>query len=127
VLYLCEASGARLLRYGIGISQIGTNYQLDVETHDQAPAGPVGDVLFRSIDVAGRATAGYHLGVTPIVDGVSESEQTFSGADVGEIQCQAFFAKRGTRVAARVRTLSRTGDVEIHDIAESDVVIRSTP
>lgn len=126
-MYLCESGGARILKFGQGIVNVGTNYQLDVTTEDDVPYGPVADVAYRSIDVVLVCTAGYHVGVTPILDGVNQSEQTFSGATVGTVQLQAFFAKRGTRIAARVRTLSRAGDIELQDIAHSHVLIRQTP
>lgn len=125
--YLCEAAGARILRVGQGITQVGGTYELDVTTWDQVPAGEVGDVAFRAIDVAIAATNGYNIGITPILDGVAQPEQRFSGAGTGEFQCQAFVAGRGTRVAARVRTLGRSGDVELHSIGASGVVLRKAP
>ena len=128
MLYLGEYSGARILAYGTGISQVGDDYQLDVTTWDVAPAGDVGDCVFRSGDVSFAYTNGYSLGVTPIVDGVSQSEQTFTGSGSGTNgQAQAQFAARGTRIAARVRTLSRTGDIELRDVLVSFAVIRQTP
>ena len=127
VLYLCEASGARIIATNSGLTQTGTDFQGDVTTWDLAPMGEVGDVLWRTVDVSGTMTNGLSLGVTPIVDGVSLSEQTFSKAGSGEWQCQAFFATRGTRLAARIRTLARTGDVEIHNISCAYVGIRRVP
>lgn len=133
VLYTGEASGARVFREGTGITNVGqsvgaaSDYQLDLTTWDVAPAGIVGDVAFRSIDVAFSCTNGYSLGITPIVDGVSLTEQTFNGAGAGERQCQAFFNVRGTRIAARVRTVSRQGDLELHDVTCSYWILRATP
>lgn len=125
--YLGELSGGRVLAYGDASTQIGTDFQASVTTWDVVPAGEVGDVLFRSINVSFIATAGYSIGITAIVDGVSLSEQTFSGADTGEVQAQAFFATRGTRCAATVRTVSRSGDIQLHNIQVSFVPIRTTP
>lgn len=133
VLYTGEASGARVFRYGTGITNAtqtagsGSDYQLDVTTWDIVPAGDVGDVVFRSIDASFTCTNGYNVGITPIVDGVAQPEQTFNGAGSGEQQCQAFFAVRGTRIAARFRTVSRLGDLELHTVSTSHWVIRANP
>lgn len=129
MMLLGESSGARILAVGDTITQVGTEYQLDVTTWDLIPAGEVGDVLFRTIDVTLHTNSTYLIGITPIVDGVSLTEQTFSGTpdSGGEVQCQAYLAERGTRIAARVRTLSRTGAIALHNIASSFVVIRATP
>lgn len=126
-LYLCEAAGARLFAVGDTIAQVNGTYQLDVTTWDIIPAGEVGDNTFRSIDVALGVTGGYAIGITPIIDGVAQDEQTFSGSDTGIVQLQAFVAVRGARIAARVRTLARYGDVELYTIKTSFVVLRSTP
>lgn len=126
-LYLGEATGARILKVGQGIAQVGGTYDLDVTTWDILPAGEVGDCGFRSIDVAIKVSNGFSIGITPIVDGVSLEEQQFTGAGAGEKQCQAFLGERGTRIAARVRTLSRAGTVELHSINTSLVVLRRSP
>lgn len=125
--YLGERGGARVLAYGDATTQVGTDFQSSLETWDLIPAGEVGDVLFRSIDVSFVATNGYAIGITPVVDGQDLAEQTFSGAGTGEVQCQAFFATRGTRCAAKVRTLSRSGDIDLHNIQLTHVIIRATP
>ena len=126
-LYFCEASGARVFVYGSGITQVGTNYQAEITTWDVAPSGDVGDNAFRTIDVAGYCTNGYSIGITPIVDGVEGTEQTFSGSGTGPFVCQAYIADRGTRIAASVRTISRAGDVEIRDVSSSLFPLRVTP
>lgn len=125
--YLGEREGGRILAYGDATTQVGDDFQAGFETWDLIPAGEVGDCLFRSIDLSFNAVAGYAIGITPIVDDVAQTEQTFSGATSGEVQCQAFFAKRGTRCRTIVRTLSRTGDIVWHNCAASFVVIRGTP
>jgi hypothetical protein len=127
MLYLGEADGARILRVGVGISQLGDDYQLDLTTWDLVPAGDVGDCGFRSIDVAILASNSYDIGITPIVDGVEQDEQEFTGSGSGEFQLQAFLALRGARIAARVRTLSRAGDIEIHSVSASFVILRKSP
>lgn len=126
-LYLGEATGARVLAVGDATTQVGTDFQAAWETWDLIPAGEVGDCLFRSIDVSGTADDGYAIGIVPIVDGVEQPEQTFSGAGTGQFTAQAYLAVRGARIAARVRTLSRTGAVALHNIAASFVVLRATP
>lgn len=127
MLVLCESAGGRLLEYDYGISQIGTEYQLDVIVWPDLPLDIVGDVLFRSIDVSIKHSGAVSIGITPIVDDADEAEQYFSGSGVGILQCQAFVAVRGTRIAARVRTLTRGGSVELEGINAAIVPIRATP
>jgi hypothetical protein len=135
-LYLAEAAGARLVQAGAGhtvITASGTDDALlDVQTWDQAPAGPVGDCVFRSVDVVIRHDAGFSIGITPILDGVSLSEQTFNGSSPeagtdGVVALQAFVADRGTRIAARIRQIDATGTLELVDAGYSFTVIRATP
>lgn len=126
-LFLCEASGARIIATNTGLTQTGTDFQGDVTTWDLAPMGEVGDVLWRSIDVSGSMSNGMSLGVTPIIDGMSQTEQTFSQSGSGEWTAQAFVAKRGTRIAARVRTITRSGDIELHNVTCAFVPIRKVP
>lgn len=125
--FLCESAGARVFLANQGITQQGTEYQASVTTWDVVPMGEVGDVYFRAIDLSILVTNGYYIGITPIVDGVAQTEQLFNGAGSGERQLQAFISKRGTRIAATIRTLSRSGDIEIHNIACSFVPIRRVP
>lgn len=126
-LYLAEASGARLFVYGTGITQVGDDYQAELTTWDLTPAGDVGDCSFRTIDLAGFCSNGYSVGITPIVDGVELEEQLFSGAGSAPFTAQAFIAVRGTRIAARVRTLSRSGTIEIRNVTTSYVPVRVSP
>jgi hypothetical protein len=126
-LYLCEAIGARIIAFGIGASQIGDDYQFELETWDFIPSGEVGDNLFRSINVALRHTGSFTLGVTPIVDGVDLAEQVFSRAGSGETTCQALVQARGARCAARIRTIARGGDLEIENLSATFVGIRVFP
>lgn len=127
MLVLCEAVGARLIGWGSGITQVGTEYQMDVLTWEDIPLGEVGDNLFRSIDVSFKHTGAFIVGITPIIDAVEQSEQQFSGSGAGITACQAFVAVRGTRIAARVRTISRSGDLEIENISTASVPIRTNP
>jgi hypothetical protein len=127
ILYLCEAQGARLFAVGDTIAQVSGSYQLDVTTWDILPAGEMGAVSFRTIDVALNVAGGYSVGITPIIDGVALIEQRFSGPDTGIVKLQAFVAVRGTRIAARVRTLARFGDVELYTIKTAFIVLRADP
>lgn len=124
---LCEADGGRLLQWGTGVTQVGDEYQLDVITWEDIPLGVVGDNLFRSIDVSFKHTGAFVVGITPIIDGVDQSEQQFSASGSGITTCQAFVAVRGARIAARIRTISRTGDLELEDVTHGSVPIRSHP
>jgi hypothetical protein len=132
-LYLGESAGARILRYGLAFSQIGDGYQLDVETLPMRPAGDVGDVVFRTIDVLLRHVLGYDVDIIPIVDGVEQAAQSFSGGSPpGGLtqetkQLQAFVGKRGNAVAARVKSRSVLGETELVDVAASFSVVRLTP
>jgi hypothetical protein len=132
-LYVGEASGARILRYGIGYSQIGDSYQLDVQTLPLRPAGDVGDVVFRTIDVLLRHVLGYDVEITPIVDGVPQAAQTFSGgAPPGGlleevVPVQAYVGKRGNAIAARVMSRTLLGETEVVDVSASFSIVRQTP
>jgi len=128
LLYLGEADGARILRYGVGIAQVGDDYQLEAETWELIPAGEMGDCVFRSVGVSFEYTNGYHIGITPIVDGVELPESTFTGSGSGiDGQAQAFVRHRGTQLAVRVRTLSRTGDLRLMNIQVSYSPLRQWP
>jgi hypothetical protein len=124
--YLCERSGARILQADAGISQVGTDYQLDVTTWDALPVAAVGDAIFRAINVAVNAGGSFVLGITPIVDDVEQPEQLFSGA-AGQRICQALFQVPGTRLAGRIRTTSRSGTLELEDVSYTAVPVRAFP
>lgn len=127
VLYLCESGGARIFAYGSGISQVGTNYQASLQTWDALPVGESGTALFRSIDVTLKTGGGFTIGITPTIDGVDQTEQTFSGAGSGQAKCQALIGMRGTRIAATVRTISRSGDLEFENVTYTHVPLRAFP
>jgi hypothetical protein len=132
-LYVGEAAGARILRYGSGFTQIGDSYQLDVETWPLRPAGDVGDVVFRTIDVLVRHLLGYNVDVIPIVDGVPQTAQSFNGGAPGGglqeevVSIQAYVGMRGNAVAARVKSRNLLGETEVVDINASFSIVRQTP
>jgi len=127
-LYLGESAGARILQFGVGISQIGDNYQASFETWDVLPAGEMGDCIFRSLGVSFAYDNGYAIGITPIVDGIALGEATFTGSGSSvNGQAQYFFAQRGTRLACQVRTLSRNGNLRWYNVQWSGAVLRVWP
>lgn len=126
-MYLCESSGARVLAYGSGVSQLGTEYQMDLETWDEIPAGEAGDCYFRGVNVTIEHDNGFSVGITPVVDGVEQSEQTFTGSGTGITVLQAHIAVRGARVAVHVRTISRAGSLDVQNVEVAYLPLRAHP
>ena len=127
-MYVGEASGARVLAVGSGLHSVGTDHQGDVMTWDIAPAGEMGDCIFRSVGVSFTATNGWSIGVTVYVDGVSLGETAFGGDGATENgQAQVFVKRRGTTISVRVRTLSRTGTWALSNILVSHKALRLWP
>lgn len=127
-LYLGEASGARILLYGVGIQQVGDDYEAELTSWDLIPAQEMGDCVFRSLGLSFSYTNGYALGITPIVDGIALAESTFSGGGSGTNgQAQVFIGTRGTRIAATIRTISRAGTITFSNLQASLSPIRSWP
>lgn len=132
-LYAGEAVGARILRYGVGFTQVGDPYQADVQTWDLRPGGPTGEVVFRTADVFVRHSSGYNIRITPIVDGVAAPAQLFNGGPPAGalleevVELQADVGLRGVALAVRVETLAILGDTEIVDVQWSGDVIRTSP
>lgn len=127
-LFIGEASGARILEVGSGLTSVGTDHQGDLTTWDTAPAGEMGDCIFRSVGVSFTATNGWSIGVTPYVDGVSLGETAFGGDGATENgQAQVYVKRRGTTIAVRVRTLSRSGELALTNIQVSYQVMRMWP
>lgn len=127
-LYIGESAGGRVVQVGIGLTSVDTNHQGDFRTWDLVPAGEMGDCLFRSIGLSFTASNGWSVGVTPYVDGVSLGERTFGGTGSTENgQAQVYVKTRGARIAARVRTLSRSGQITFTNIQASLKVIREWP
>lgn len=127
-MFLGESNGARLFQVGVGLASVDTNHQGDLTTWDEAPSEEMGDNVFRSVGVSFDATNGWSLGITVYVDGVSLGETTFGGVGATENgQAQVFVKRRGTRIAARVRTLSRSGDIAFTNIQYSFLPLRAWP
>lgn len=135
-LFIGEAAGARILRCDTGRTDVtaeGTqDVLLDLECHDNYPGGETADLVFRSCDLAIKHDSGFALMVTPILDGVSQPPQSFSGTappagQDGGAEPQAFIAQRGTRLAIHAQQTAATGDVQILDLTTSFVLIRVAP
>lgn len=127
-LFFGDLDGANIYIYGVGLTQVGDDYEAFLETWDAIPAGETGDVVFRTISASFSYTNGYNIGITPIVDGVPLNEFVFTGSGSGTNgQAQAFFAQRGTRLAVQLRTLSRAGDIELYNLQWSGLPLRSWP
>lgn len=135
-LLIGESAGARVVQIGLGTADVtasaSTPVLLDSLTHDLYAAGPGASIEYAGVLVTLRHTAGYHVGVTPIVDGLALSEQTFQavapgpGAD-GVVAIRAPFRQRGVRCAVRVRQTAADGLIELVDVAAQYYVIRQTP
>ncbi len=137
-LYLGQADGPRILRYGEGHKLVQSDgssvvYKSRIEVWDTGPAGPVGDVVFRSIDVKLRHTLGYLVTITPIVDGVAENSETFSaGPPAGGlleeyVELQVPISRRGVEVAAIVELDSLYAVQDVVQVQASGVVLRLVP
>jgi len=127
-LFLGERAGARILAVGASLASLDTDHQGDFTTWEFLPAGEMGDVVFRSLGLSFTASNGYSFGITPYVDGVSLGEQAFGGSGtVTNGQAQVYVKARGTRIAARVRTLTRTGDITISNLQVGFWPIRTWP
>ena len=77
--YFGETAGGRVIRYGVGVTQVGDGYQLEVRSWDVRPAGESGRVVFRKITGLLRHTAGYDIEVTPVLDGRPLPSNRFNG------------------------------------------------
>lgn len=133
-MFVGELSGARVIQVGVGVNDAtaaGTASVLfDALTQDAFPGDGGASIMFTGIFVTIRHTNGFSVGVTPIIDGVSDAEQTFmsASAPVGSDGLQtvkAFFRVRGERCAARVRQVASSDVVELVDIALTYVPIRA--
>lgn len=133
-VYLGEKTGGRILRYGTGITQVGspTTVLATWQTWDTYLAGETGDAVIRALDVAGTTSAAYDLTVTPSIDGVAQTAQRFTGAGTGDGAtknwlAQAFLAERGSQVGATVAMQTRSGDLALSNLRAAVSVIRMEP
>lgn len=135
--YLGERIGARIIRYGVGVAQAlaaglpdtdpAASAQLDVTTPPLEPGGANGSCLFREIAVVVTHAGAVRLGVTPYLDGVAQGgEQAFDYAGSGTETLALPIALRGTRLQARIRTITRSGDVTIAGAQAAALIIRTS-
>ena len=135
-LFVGEAQGARVIQIGLGTLNVTASETqpvlFDLTTHDAYDGGPGASVEYRGIVVTLRHDAGFHVGVTPIVDGAALTEQFFQATTPalnwdGVVPVRAPFSQRGVRVAARVRQTQADGVIEVVDVARQFYVIRQAP
>lgn len=135
-LFVGEAQGARVIQIGLGTLDVTASETqpvlFDLTTHDAYDGGPGASVEYRGIVVTLRHDAGFHVGVTPIVDGAALTEQFFQATTPalnsdGVVPVRAPFSQRGVRVAARVRQTQADGVIEVVDVARQFYVIRQAP
>lgn len=134
-MFIGDLNGARVYQVGIGTTDATVDGTEDVLfdgiTHDLYPGQGGASVLFTQIDCTIRHTGGYNIGLTPIVDGRSDAEQTFQSASPavgtdGTVTVKAYFRLRGERCACRIRQIAATDVVEIADVACEFVGLRNT-
>lgn len=135
-----QADGPRIVRYGEGHQLVQSDgssvaYKSRIEVWDTGPAGPVGDVVFRSIDLKLRHTLGFSVTITPIVDGVADDNaaQSFSaGPPAGGlleeyVELQVPLAKRGVEISAVIELDSTYAVQDVVQVQASGVPLRLVP
>lgn len=132
-LLVGELAGNRVIRIGAGVSDTtpgGTQPVLALaETHDMYPLDGGGTAVFQQLDVTIKHSAGFKIGVTPIVDGRALSEQVFQGSapglnSDGQLTVEAPFRARGARISAIVRSLQAFGSLELGNVQVEFVPVR---
>ena len=108
-LYLLSAS------YG---NSVGTDVPLLVETSEVVPAGPLGQVLFRRVDVPLEYDAACSITVTPIVDFQqvqTATTVTYAAPTQRTRQIlKAPLSKAGTTLRAIIAVATRSGVVSLN-------------
>ena len=131
--YFGEAAGPRIIRSGVGFAQVGDPYRLDVRTWDAEPAGPVGDVVFRSIEITLRHRLGFEITVTPYLNGLALAAKVFSappptGLEDQLVTVPVYVGRRGTALAVRVQShLPPLGELELVNAGHTHAIVRTTP
>jgi hypothetical protein len=130
-VYFGEDSGARIVRYGVGYTQLDNDYVGEVQTWDLEPAGEVGDVVFRSVDCKVRHTLGYSITVEVYVDGTYLTEELFTSSPPSGTEAYALLqvpiAERGSRIRAVMEISDGYGEVEVVNISASGMPLRKVP
>ena len=131
--YFGESAGGRILRYGVGVSQVGGTYQLEMRPWEIRPAGEAGRVVFRTITCIVRHTAGYDISIQPVVDGRPLTVQRFSGGAPAaglleaESAMSAIVFVPGNRLDCILKSVNLlAGELEVIDLQATFQPIRST-
>lgn len=131
-LYYGEAAGGRIIRAGVGFSQIGDAYAFEVSTWGEFPAEDEGEVIFRTLVAKIRHTNGYDVTLQAVVDDLAQAVQGFSGGPPSGgrseelATCRVWLMKRGTQLAVIFKAQNLTGDVELADLATAFIPIRTS-
>lgn len=131
-IYTGEANGGRIIRHGVDlltkVTATGTEpVLLALKTWDLVPSGEAGDNVFREVIATIRFTNGYHIRITPIVDGVDLAPQDFTDIGAGTIDCQAYVAVRGARIATIVEQITNDGPIELVNVQVAYLALRQVP
>lgn len=132
-VYLGEAVGARIIRYGVGSSSVGDPYRLEVRYWDAYPFGQDGEGVVRELVAFIRHMAGYNVELVPVVNGVELPASQFSGGGPSGgltealAECRAAVFQRCTRIGAIVRTVQVLGETEIVDVGYQPILLRESP
>ena len=131
-LYVGESDGGRIVRTGTdALTQVTTasteSVLLVLETQDAEPMGPSGDCVFRSIVVPITYSNGYAVTITPYVDGVALSPQSFTGSGSGKESLTAWVKSRGARCRVKIAQTTRTGDLTVENAVVWYVAMRGFP
>lgn len=131
-IYAGEANGGRIIRFGVDLlTQIiaagTTPVLLELGTWDLVPSGEAGDNVFRAVIATVRYLNGFHIRITVSVDGVALSPQDFSAVGAGTLDCQAFVAARGARIAVTVQQVTTTAAIELVNVQCAYVALRQVP
>lgn len=131
-IYAGEANGGRIIRYGVDLlTQITSSGSEDVllalGTWDLVPSGEAGDNVFREVIATVRYINGFAIRITPSIDGIALAPQDFNGVGAGTLDCQAFVAARGARIAVTVEQITTTAPIELVNVQVAYVALRQVP
>lgn len=129
-VYFGEAAGARIIRYGVGYTQVGGAYNLETGTWDFYPATDAGEGIFRNLVLTVRHTNGYNVSMQAQVDTSILPLATFNGGPpvAGLLEeratCRSWLMRRGKRLIVTLKTIQLLGETEFADLWCSYLPIR---
>lgn len=140
-VYLGEATGERVLRYGVGYVQAAAGgdvnpyfgYEFEAQSWGDQPFGNDGEGVIRWITAIVKHKNGYHFTLTPNLDDVDLQSQNFAGgAPSGGlteqiVRCRAWVMRRANRVAFTLKTVELPGYFELVDVLYQYIPIRVGP